>query len=164
MEASRKALTSDDHDELHLLERINIDLQVQNSIVPSAHSLARFKVSGHLPNLQINLSDTKYKSLMRLIDVSIPHFDDDTSTPARPPLDKRKSGAFRLPGGIFGIGDQTYRPDNDLELSDTEDETESKGSQPGDEDDDDEFFEAQAGSVEVTVRVKASTHMLIHIS
>ena len=127
-----------------MLERININLQVQNSIVPSAHNLARFKVSGHLPTLQINLSDTKYKSLMRLIDVSIPKFDDDTSAPQRPALEKTAksgAGAFRLPSGIFGSQDRDY----DLD-SDTED---NKQVSKPEEADDDEFFEAQPGVVEV---------------
>ncbi|EKM61051.1 uncharacterized protein PHACADRAFT_156217 [Phanerochaete carnosa HHB-10118-sp] len=142
LEASRKALTSDEHDELHLLERININLQVQNSIVPSAHSLARFKLSGHLPNLQINLSDAKYKSLMRLIDVSIPKFDNDSNAPRRPALEKAKSGAgaFRLPSGIFGSHDPDYNID-----SDTEDE---KRADKSAEADDNKFFEAQPGAVE----------------
>lgn len=151
LEASRKALTSDEHDQLHLLERINIDLQVQNSIVPSAHSLARFKVSGHLPTLQVNLSDTKYKSLMRLIDVSIPHFDDDSAESTRPSLIKAKSGAnaFRLPSGLFGIGDQDYHLDDDLD--DTEKVERPVDETPDADADADEFFEAEDGPKEVSL-------------
>jgi vacuolar protein sorting-associated protein 13A/C len=147
IEACRRALTFDDHDELHLLERININLQVQNSIVPNAYSLARIKIAGHLPKLQINLSDTKYKSLMRLVDVSIPHFDDEAGASTRPSLGKQKSG-FRLPSGIFGGSDQDYHPDSDLELSDADDENEDSGA----DNDEDAFFEAQGESVEVCHR------------
>ena len=61
---------------MHLLERVNIDLTAQNSIVPSARSIARLKMSGRLPNLHINFSDSKYKTLMRLIDATMPRFDN----------------------------------------------------------------------------------------
>lgn len=153
LEASRKALTSDEHDQLHLLERINIDLQVQNSIVPSAHNLARFKISGHLPSLQVNLSDIKYKYLMRLIDVSIPHFDDEADVPSRPALSKQKSGApaFRLAGGIFGLGEQGYHLDDDLEVSNSDEQRVQPTPESGP--DEDEFFEAQDASAEVSQRL-----------
>ncbi|KAK7058962.1 Vacuolar protein sorting-associated protein 13 [Paramarasmius palmivorus] len=90
------ALSANSGDSLHLLERINIDLSVQNSIVPTYTQLAKFKVSGKLPSLQVNLSDTKYKALMRLIDVSIPHFDDEqgSKAPPRPVTRPAKSGDF----------------------------------------------------------------------
>ena len=148
LEASRKALISDEHDQLHLLERININLQVQNSIVPSAHSLARFKVAGHLPSLQVNLSDTKYKSLMKLIDVSIPHFDDDSNVPPRPALPKTKSGApaFRLRSGLFGTSDQEYHLDDDL---DDPDKPNVVQPTPDSGFDKDEFFEAEDSPTEV---------------
>lgn len=105
MESCRHALLSDDGDNLHLLERININLQVQNSIVPTAYSLARFKVAGSLPSLSINLSDTKYKSLMKLIDVCIPKFDDATSAVAPPSSNRNPSGAFQ---GLFGQKGEDY--------------------------------------------------------
>lgn len=98
---------SDAGDNLHLLERISIDLQVQNSIVPTAYSLARFKISGNLPSLKVNLSDTKYKSLMRLIDVCIPKFDDagNTAAPVPPPQNRAAPGAFQ---GLFGAKETEY--------------------------------------------------------
>ncbi|KAF8622462.1 hypothetical protein AX15_006983 [Amanita polypyramis BW_CC] len=77
LKSCRDALTSDSSDALHLLERTNINLQLQNSIVPNIFNLARFKVSGILPHLRINFSDYKYKALMRIIDTCIPTFDDE---------------------------------------------------------------------------------------
>jgi vacuolar protein sorting-associated protein 13A/C len=72
---------------LHLLEKINIGLSVQNSIVPSVLSLARFKVHGTLPQLQVNFSDTKYKALMRFVDIVIPNFQDEkNAAPSVPSL------------------------------------------------------------------------------
>ncbi|KAL4243512.1 VPS13 family protein [Abortiporus biennis] len=137
LESCRKALTSKEHDNLHLLERINIDLQVQNSIVPTAYNLARFKVSGHLPSLQVNLSDTKYKSLMRLVDVAIPKFDDDdgdTREQIRP-----DPSPFRLPSGFFGMSEAEYT----LEDEDNDDRKEDRTIASKDQDE--EFFEAEEG-------------------
>lgn len=164
LHACREALTSEKHDNLHLLERISIDLQVQNSIVPTVYTLARFKISGNLPTLQINLSDTKYKSLMRLIDVAIPHFDDDTEIPAALPNPKlEKSSAFRLRSGFFGQNEE-YNIDDDSETHDSGSGSNSvdKLDNSGDED---QFFEAEVGdSGEVSGRVLISTTPLIRKS
>lgn len=43
----------------HIVERINMSFDVQNAIL-NAPNLTRFKVSGHLPELQLNFSDRKY--------------------------------------------------------------------------------------------------------
>lgn len=70
---------------LHIVEQLNIDFLVQLSILPKAPNLAKLRVSGHLPLLHVTASDTKYKSLMKLIDVAIPKFGDDTTQlPERP--------------------------------------------------------------------------------
>ncbi|KAH9937704.1 vacuolar protein sorting-associated protein 13 [Fomitopsis serialis] len=127
LQSCMDALSSERSDQLHLLERITLDLQVQNSIVPTAYNLARFKISGHLPSLQVNLSDTKYKSLMRLVDVSVPHFDDNESTTSHPTV---SSGEYlKLPSGFFGASEEAeYNVDDDEH-----------------EDHDEEFFDAAAG-------------------
>ncbi|KAL9941010.1 hypothetical protein V8E36_000498 [Tilletia maclaganii] len=65
---------------MHLIERINIDFTVHNSILPKAPNLTKFKITGHLPILKVNFSDRKYKNLMHMIDVAIPRF----STPEVP--------------------------------------------------------------------------------
>ncbi|RDI80750.1 putative arabinogalactan endo-beta-1,4-galactanase A [Venturia inaequalis] len=62
---------------LHIVDRINMDFAIQTCIVPKATDLTKFKISGHLPILHATISDQKYKSLMRLIDVAIPKFNDD---------------------------------------------------------------------------------------
>ncbi|THH01814.1 hypothetical protein EW026_g979 [Hermanssonia centrifuga] len=141
LQLCREALKSQQHGNLHLLERISIDLQVQNSIIPTAYNLARFKISGHLPSLQINLSDTKYKSLMRLVDVAIPHFDDDDDDGAdasRPALERGKSSGFGLRSGFFGQTDDEYHVD------DVDDEGQVAHTHD-DGDDPEEFFEAHEG-------------------
>lgn len=45
----------------HIVERINMSFDVQNAIL-NAPNLTRFKVSGHLPELQVNFSDRKYST------------------------------------------------------------------------------------------------------
>lgn len=74
---------STDHG-LHLLERINLDFTLHNSILSSAPNLTKFKMTGHLPTLRVNFSDRKYKTLMRIIEVAIPNFEDETSDGENP--------------------------------------------------------------------------------
>jgi vacuolar protein sorting-associated protein 13A/C len=132
LQSCREALASNAGDSLHLLERINIELQVENSIVPTVYSLARFKVAAKLPSLKANLSDTKYKALMRLIDVCIPQFDnDEKAVPAPSPTDRNTSAAFQ---GLFGQQGIDYIVDLD------EDDREGH---------EEPFFEADEGNVEV---------------
>ena len=138
LQACRDALTSEKSDTLHLLERININLRVQNSIVPSAFNLARFKISGKLPSLQVNVSDAKYKALMRIIDVAIPHFDD--SGDQKPPQTHIDTASLALPlsAGLFGPVGTEYNVDDD--------EADSEGASTHR---DDLFFEASDGSFQV---------------
>jgi len=135
LQSCMEALTSKTGDNLHLLERINIDLQIAKSIVPTVVNLAQFKVSGTLPSLQVNVSDTKYKSLMRLIDVCIPNFDGDQGPP-RPSLQstRMKSEGFQLQT-LFGQGEQEYNVDDE-------------DDDPAGDTHDDQFFEAEDGSLE----------------
>ncbi|KAJ7181657.1 vacuolar protein sorting-associated protein 13 [Mycena crocata] len=142
LQSCQDALASDSKDSLHLLERINLDLQVQNSIVPTAFNLARFKVSGHLPSLQVNLSDTKYKALMRLIDVCIPKFGGDTGqTATPPPMVKNASSAFQLPksSGLFSQSETEYNVEEEDDDDDADD-----ASTGGEE----KFFDTSDGSVQ----------------
>jgi vacuolar protein sorting-associated protein 13A/C len=112
LQSCRKALISLDDSSLHIIERVSIDLQVQNSIVPSVVSLARFKISGKLPTLQLNFSDFKYKSILRLIDVTIPRFDKPVadSKAVAPPDYDLSSGFFDLPQTEYNI-DETDTED-----------------------------------------------------
>lgn len=115
LQACRDALVSETVDSLHLLERTNIELEIQSSIITSAVDLARFKVAGKLPSLHINVSDAKYKTLMRLIDVGIPNLDDDSqSTTNR--VDK---GSLVLPlsAGLF-----SSEPEYNVEDSQSDEE------------------------------------------
>ncbi|ORY32314.1 hypothetical protein BCR39DRAFT_523905, partial [Naematelia encephala] len=76
----------DDKTDLHILERINMSFSVQNAII-NAPNLTRFKIAGELPELQVNFSDTKYQTLMKFIDVTVPKFGDDEPSSMTPGTD-----------------------------------------------------------------------------
>lgn len=63
----------------HIIDRINVDFALEMCIVPSVTQLTRTRISGHLPELHASISDTKYKGLMKLIDIAIPEFDKEKS-------------------------------------------------------------------------------------
>ncbi|KAG5731737.1 Vacuolar protein sorting-associated protein 13 [Termitomyces sp. T112] len=133
------ALDSSSRDSLHLLERINIDLQVQNSIVPTVLSLARFKVSGKLPSLKVNFSDTKYKALMRLIEVCIPKFGDEMEpqNAVSGSMGISMPVSFPLPHALFGpSGEYEVEIDGDGGGNDIDDDSSHE----------DLFFEADDGT------------------
>lgn len=139
-------MTSDKTDALHLVERINIDLVVQNSIVPSALSLARIKVAGSLPTLQLNLSDVKYKSLMRLVDVCIPKFGDDI------PRDDSIATTFASRSGFFSQIEPEYTVEEEKEDDDE-----------GEDDTKDEFYEASEGLPDVRALLSdIKTRLTVH--
>ncbi|KAL3428164.1 hypothetical protein PVAG01_01673 [Phlyctema vagabunda] len=66
----------DESQSLHIVEKINVDFIVETSIIPKAPNLTKVRISGRLPVLHASVSDKKYKSLMRIIEVAIPKFDD----------------------------------------------------------------------------------------
>ena len=125
-----------------------MDFEVQNSIVPTAYNLARFKVSGTLPSLQLNMSDIKYRSLMRLIDVCIPHFGDDApKKPQVPEVPKNEfplsplPPTFTLPG-VFRAKETSYTVEDQASIIQNQKE---EG-----EDNDEESPEAPGGDADVS--------------
>jgi vacuolar protein sorting-associated protein 13A/C len=76
----------DDSKSMHIVEQINVDFLVETSIIPKAPNLTKVRISGHLPVLHASVSDKKYKSLMKIIDVAIPKLDEDEEAP-KPSLD-----------------------------------------------------------------------------
>jgi vacuolar protein sorting-associated protein 13A/C len=121
------------------MERLSINLQVQRSIVPTAINLAQFKVSGTLPSLQINLSDVKYKALMRIVDVAIPKFDDDVPSQPVAHQSKQLTTNFQLPP-LFGP------PEKEYDFDDENDQNEVGSPNQADN-----FFDATDGSLQVFV-------------
>jgi vacuolar protein sorting-associated protein 13A/C len=76
-ETKKQVDTRDEELTMHIVQRINVDFVVQTSILPKAPNLTKMKVSGRLPVLHATVSDAKYKTLMRIIDVAIPKFDGE---------------------------------------------------------------------------------------
>jgi vacuolar protein sorting-associated protein 13A/C len=140
---------------MHLLERIDLDFLVQLSMIADALNLTRFKISGKLPTLAVNISNSKYKGLMRIVDIAIPHFDDEeggeiddghNARVATYHRDHDVSGRmlspadFRLPSTFFGRSDgPEYTVDDD-----DDDEAQADTSR------DDKFFEAEEQNTEAS--------------
>ena len=61
----------------HVVERINMDFQIENCIIPKTNDMTKVRIKGHLPILKAMLSDSKYKALMKVLDFAIPKFDED---------------------------------------------------------------------------------------
>ncbi|KAK4120703.1 vacuolar protein sorting-associated protein 13 [Parathielavia appendiculata] len=80
-ETKRQLVEKDDQRMFHIVDKINVDFVVETSILPKAPNLTKLRVSGHLPVLQVSASDSKYKTLMRIIDIAIPKFGDNEPTP-----------------------------------------------------------------------------------
>ncbi|KAG9326243.1 hypothetical protein KVV02_000958 [Mortierella alpina] len=96
------------NNDLHVIDKINMTFHVHLSILPQAPSLTKIKVFGDLPLLQINFSDRKYKTLMRIVDLVVPK-DAEASAPSLP---KQKSGR-----SLALLGKSHYK--DDLVLGDT---------------------------------------------
>ncbi|TIC36939.1 hypothetical protein E3Q08_04156 [Wallemia mellicola] len=129
----------------NIVEEINIDLTVHNSILPSAVNLARFKLAGHLPELTINISDKKYQSMMAIIDVAIPHFENDNGK--SPKKSTQSTGHHGRRNSIFAADLPAY----DLDVHDEE-------SEISDADTAEKFFEApESGADEGSYRQQVFT-------
>ena len=109
--------------------------------MPKYASLTRLKISGNLAGLQVNFSDVKYKSLMRLIDVCIPNFDNDDDGPETisTTASKADAGTFRLPPTLFRREGGEYHVEEDHH-SQTEEETSTISP---------EFFLSDDGDIQV---------------
>ncbi|SCV04252.1 LAME_0H16974g1_1 [Lachancea meyersii CBS 8951] len=61
---------------LIILNNLEVELDVDVSILPKALNLPKIRVYGKLPMLKISLSDFQYKIIMQLIDNCMPDFHD----------------------------------------------------------------------------------------
>ncbi|KAG0346597.1 hypothetical protein BG004_001308 [Podila humilis] len=98
---------SKDND-MHVIDKINMTFHVHLSILPQAPNLTKIRVFGDLPLLQVNFSDRKYKTLMRIVDLVVPK---DPEAAAAPPTAKPKSSIGPL------LSKNIYK--DDLVLGDT---------------------------------------------
>ncbi|KAL4821832.1 hypothetical protein BDW67DRAFT_149625 [Aspergillus spinulosporus] len=123
IEAAKAQLGPDvESKNLHIIDRINVDFVLEMCIVPKLTELTRTRISGHLPELHASMSDTKYKGLMKLIDIAIPRFDDEAQDTISP---KNKEGTSinntRARSSSFQPIGQRELPVVDEEESDIED-------------------------------------------
>ncbi|KAK8865949.1 hypothetical protein IAR55_001098 [Kwoniella newhampshirensis] len=128
--------------ELHIVERIGMTFAVQNAIV-NAPNLTRFKIAGDLPELHVNFSDVKYKTLMRFIDVAIPKFGDDDAEEAQaPPLVTTDSRAHFRKAQVEEYNFDDNRSIISTRTADDRDDSSSVGGKG------EHFYEARDGQTE----------------
>jgi len=151
-ETKQQLVEKDDTLMMHVVDKINVDFVVETSILPKAPNLTKLKVSGHLPVLHASVSDAKYKSLMRIIDVAIPKLNNgqqrpsaDGRTPKRPRLlsnTSNRSNRKRASSQFLTFTTQQQAiilHDDDLD------------------DDDDNFQDAKDGSANEQLRMQQRT-------
>ncbi|KAF8938290.1 hypothetical protein BGZ58_001218 [Dissophora ornata] len=94
--------------DLHVIDKINMTFHVHLSILPQASNLTKIRVFGDLPLMQINFSDRKYKTLMRIVDLVVPKDPE-----AAPPPPAKPKNSMNIPK--LGRGNYT----DELSLGDT---------------------------------------------
>lgn len=126
---------------LHIVDRINMDFLIEICIVPKGTELTKFRISGNLPVLHASLSDAKYKSLMKLIDVAIPKFDEPKTSKSddkldvlkqpksrsrsNQPFDRRKSSIFARGDSLLILEENSDAGDPTDQVDGAADETSS---------------------------------------
>ncbi|RLV92227.1 Vacuolar protein sorting-associated protein 13 [Spathaspora sp. JA1] len=58
-----------------MLDNFNLQLMLGVSILPDAITLPKFKVSGTVPQVKLDINDFQYKTMMQIIDAAIPNVD-----------------------------------------------------------------------------------------
>ena len=84
IDSARSQLTSrNDAKNYHIVDRINMDFMIETCIIAKGSDLTKLRITGKLPVLHASISDAKYKSLMKLLEVAIPKFDQDNPDQAK---------------------------------------------------------------------------------
>lgn len=129
-----EALSAEQAGPNHLLAKINMDWIAESRIAPPVADVEQFRLSGHLPDLSISMSDRKYRSLMRMVDVAVPNFDSNDpgeDVTGRPRANSRASASRGRPRSkSISFAGTRYEEDEDEDLIDEAD------------DERDDFFEA----------------------
>ncbi|ODQ79571.1 hypothetical protein BABINDRAFT_161957 [Babjeviella inositovora NRRL Y-12698] len=60
-----------------IMDRLNLKLLLEVSILPEAYTLAKVRVGGEIPRFKVSLSDFQYKTLMQIIDKCVPTFEEE---------------------------------------------------------------------------------------
>lgn len=130
------SLRSIDDRRYHVVDRINMEFLLEISILPKNASLTltKFRVSGHLPSLSARVSDAKYKTMMRIIDVAIPKDDEGEKDIVAPEDTPHISGGNQSRARAFSSA--FSRPPDLVVFPEHEDE------EAADDDDEDKFVQA----------------------
>lgn len=108
-------LHSEGWENAQLIKRIDMSFLVEICIIQRATQFTKFKVSGEMPLLSLNISDTKYKTLMRMIDLVLEGISSDEDKPAEQTKGQNEPNVFIQ--NIWGNGRE-----EDLVVPDTESE------------------------------------------
>lgn len=144
----------------HFIERINLNFTLHNCILPKAPNLTKFKITGHLPALQVNFSDRKYKTLMQLISLIMPRSKDKgtspTPSPSVPqtvdPAEQRGAGRYSIFGAPRGT-DEDYLVEQDDDNDNQDDGDDGDDDFKDVEDDMPDRVNADQKSFELSFRV-----------
>lgn len=78
-----KLQSIEDDQSLHFIERVNMKFTVELCILPKETAFTWLKVSGNLPRLHLNLSEKKYRAVMRTLDYIGYGFSTSESVPTK---------------------------------------------------------------------------------
>ena len=145
VEETLKAVRKDDRESsspFHIIDGINVTFQIELSILPKATNVTKLRVVGRLPTLRASISDAKYKTMMKIINKSIPRED----TPLQPEVSA-------IPRRLMHKA--SFAQTDDLDAPHLEDDIKAARKLPVNEnisqaetledDDDDDFEEASTG-------------------
>ncbi|KAK6197198.1 hypothetical protein LQW54_010854 [Pestalotiopsis sp. IQ-011] len=149
-DAKSQLVEKDDKRMFHIVEKINLDFVVAMSIIPKAPNLTKMKISGHMPVLHATVSDTKYKSLMKLIDVAIPKFGDE----AQQSQSQQETKRPRLLSSASGRSFRSHHRKSSANIFATQ---QTAVILNNDDDDDDDFEDASEGSTNQQIRMQQRT-------
>ncbi|KAK6464505.1 vacuolar sorting [Scheffersomyces coipomensis] len=92
-----------------MLDKLNIKLLLGISILPDAYNLAKIKIGGEVPQINLAINDFQYKTIMKIIEIAIPNFE---------PADSEVSSLFNA-FGEAAVNDQIEELDNNSSSDDT---------------------------------------------
>lgn len=108
-------------DDRHILKRLDLQVKLESCILPNAPNLTSLKLNGRLPTLSLNVSDEKYKLLMRIIALLNPQ----TATADGAPIDLPKYEPLpweeKKVDDLFLDSDTESNDDDDATFYDAED-------------------------------------------
>ncbi|KAH8596858.1 putative vacuolar protein sorting-associated protein 13 [Bisporella sp. PMI_857] len=153
-ETKAQLVDRDEFKSMHVVEKINVDFIVELSIIPKAPNLPKVRVSGTLPVLHALVSDQKYKSLMKIINVAISAFDND-ELPAQAIQTKKKQ--IEKPRPLSSISTKSDKTrDRTASTSFQFSTQEAIILQESDDDDNDSavFEDASLGNMDESLRIQ----------